>query len=742
MSNESSPVPAAAPSYSAALEDDEPLNIGELIATVFDHRWLIILITALALAIGAFRAFVAEPVYQANALLQVEEQATGIMSLEALDPMGTATASVSAEIVILRSRSVLGQVVDRLRLDQIAEPRYFPVIGRAIARRYSGAGVAEPWFDQAEYAWGGEAIQLDRLDVPDALLGQQLLLTAGRNGEFTVTHNDETWPGRVGKPFEAELPNGGKIGLFISYLKARPGTQFFLTRISRQGAIARLKGQLSVNLRERGSGMLELKLSGANKEPLPRILDEVMNVYVRQNVERRSAEARNTLSFLEMQLPALKEQLDAAEQAYNTYRANAGTIDLDGEMQSLLELMIDIDESIINARSEREEMDKRYRAGYPEFNRIDARIASLQERKAELDQRVNQLPDKQQRLLRLRRDVEVSTQLYTDLLKTAQQLRIAKAGTVGFVRVIDEAVVTGPMGPAKTRIIAIAFVLGVLASLGLIWLLRQLRTKVESAEALERSLHLPVYATVPHSKGEIKLLKQFRRGKQASAVLALVNEHDDAIESLRSLRTSLRFALADAESPVLMITGPSQAVGKSFLSKNLAVLLAQSGEPVVLVDADMRRGRLHRDFVLERANGLSEYLAGEVELDAVLKETPVAGLSVITCGVQPPRPSELLMSPRFEALVDALKERFPRYVVIDSPPVLAVSDAATIGRYAGLSVFVVRAGKHPIQEIEQSVKRLNLAGVKTGGFVLNDLDVVRLRYRYGYSGYHYQYRYK
>ncbi|MCB1771754.1 MAG: polysaccharide biosynthesis tyrosine autokinase, partial [Candidatus Competibacteraceae bacterium] len=221
----------------------------------------------------------------------------------------------------------------------------------------------------------------------------------------------------------------------------------------------------------------------------------------------------------------------------------------------------------------------------------------------------------------------------------------------------------------------------------------------------------------------------------------IVDPEDDAVESLRSLRTTLHFALMDADNGALLITGSSPGLGKSFISKNLAVVLAQSGKKVAIVDADLRKGLLHQGFGLSREQGVSEYVSGVARLEEILKATVLPNLMVITTGQRPPNPSELLMHLRFEELLQQLNKLFD-IVIVDAPPVLAVTDAAIVGRMTGATLLVARAGSHPMRELEQTIKRLGQAGVPVKGFVFNDLDVNRLRYRYGYKGYVYRYSYK
>lgn len=738
--------PEAPVALSLADETDGGFNIGEYIATVMVYRWWILFITLLALLLGATVAYVSTPVFQADSLLQVEDEATGIASIDALDalqPLNDQNPSVSAEIEILRSRMILGQVVDKLELDEVIAPDYFPVVGRAVARRYAGGQVAKPWFGQDAYAWGGEALSVQRYEVPEALLGVPLTLTAGEDGAFTLRDEEETWAidGKVGEALEYELANGSRLGLFVTRLKSRPGTRFTLLRNWRNDAIAELADTLSVTEKGKGSGIVRLSLSGHDRERLVAILDEIMSVYVRQNVERHSAEAENTLAFLERQLPELKEQLDNSEAAYNSYRLEEGSVDLTQETQSVLDSVVEIDNQMVALQQEREELRQKFKPQHPRLRALDGKIGQLQNKRQKLDQAVNRLPSTQQTILRLARDVEVNTHLYTELLNTAQQLRVAKAGTVGNVRIIDEAASsTLPIAPRKLRIMAVSLVLGVMAGLGMVWLVRRLRVRVEDPDVVERSLGLTVYATVPHSNQERKISVGIRKGTADCGVLAAAHPEDDAVESLRSLRTTLHFAMLDAPRGGLMITGPCQGIGKSFVSNNLAWLLADAGDKTVVVDTDLRRGHLHREFGVPRELGLSDFLLG-AQPDQLIKQTANPNLAVVTCGTRPPNATELLMHPHFSRLIDFLLERF-KHVILDAPPILAVSDAAIIGRCVGTTLMVVKSGQHPLAEIEQAVKRLSLAGVRTAGFIMNDLDTVRMRYRYGYSGYHYQYKYK
>ncbi len=717
-------------------DEDEGLALGEIIAVLMDYRWLIAAISLFALVLGLAWVVIAKPVYRADGLLQVEEKKSGVGSLKALEPLLGDDTTVSAELEILGSRMVLGRVVSKLKLDLVAVPRQFPVFGSAVARRYEGDEPSSPWLGLSSFAWGGERIQVDALEVPVSALDERLSLVAGAGGAFEVFDDDgqPILQGTVGTRASA---NGYSI--FVAELKARPQTEFRLMKLSAEAAIDDLRKNYAVKERGKKSSILELSLLGKDPGQIGVVLDDIMNTYVRQNVERRSAEAEKTLSFLEKQLPILKKELDSAEAAYNSYRQSRGSLDLSLETQGVLKSLVEVENAVVLLKQERDELRQRFTPEHPTIQAVDNKLQRLTERRKAFDVDVARLPDTQQTVLRLARDVQVSTTLYTELLNTAQQLRVSKAGTVGDVRIIDSAAVgKEPVGTKPLAILAVALLLGLLLSMVVVWVLRSLRVAIEDPEILEAKLGLPVYATVPHSKTEDELNRKAASG--VGGILAVDFPEEDAVESLRGLRTTLHFALLDAERNSLMITGSSPALGKSFISRNLGVVLSQVGKRVLIIDADLRKGYIHKSFGLERAVGVSEYVAGQVSLEEIVKATPVPNLWVVSTGQIPPNPSELLMHERFVTLLTELGARFDT-LIVDAPPVLAVSDAAIIGRHVGATLMVARAGKHPIRELEQAVKRLNQAGVEVKGFVFNDLNVNRQRYRYGYKGYVYRYAY-
>ncbi|MGP3699483.1 polysaccharide biosynthesis tyrosine autokinase, partial [Rhodobacter sp. NSM] len=311
----------------------------------------------------------------------------------------------------------------------------------------------------------------------------------------------------------------------------------------------------------------------------------------------------------------------------------------------------------------------------------------------------------------------------------------------GNVRIIDSARTEPlPIAPRRGRVLALALLLGALGGAGFVLGRHWLRRGVRGAEEIDR-MGLPVFATVLYAPA----VARDRRQKGALPILAMTDPDAVAVEGIRSLRTSLHFGMLDAQSRSIAFTSSAPEAGKSFLAVNLAVVAADAGQRVCLVDADLRRGRIRRYFGVGKDEpGLSDYLAGEAELKDLLRPTPIPGLRIMTTGRYPPNPSELLMRPALSELVAELDRGFD-LTIFDAPPALAVTDPVVIGRAVGATIAVVRHDVTTMGEIDALIRQLQGAGVKPAGAVLNAYkpEVGRGPYGYGYGyGYHYQYSYR
>lgn len=718
----------------SAMDDD--IDFGYLFSLLLDNKWLILGTALFALGLGTAYGVVATPIYKGDTLLQIEQKSSGVPGLSELNQIFEQEASASAEIEILRSRMVLGDVIEQLKMDITIAPERLPYIGRLQGPDKAAPTEQHPLF--AGYRDSETFVTIERFQVPERLRGRSFLL-AEEEGIPALYMGEK----RVAKAPAGEtlMNEDGDIQLDISRWQYG-GEPLILAKQPEIVATNRLRGSLEIE--EMGkTGMLRMTMTGPNKARIKAVLDAISQTYLLQNVERRSAQAENSLEFLGEQLPKIKEKLNEAEEKLNAYRLKSESVDLSMETQSVLERVVSIEAKINEMKIRESEVATRFTKEHPAYQTLMRQRASLIEEKKNLDAQVKGLPETQQEILRLMRDVEVTQQIYVGLLNKVQELRILKAGTVGSVRIIDKALIQpSPIKPKKSLIVAIAVVLGAMIAAGYVLLRAVLNKGIESPEKLEEQ-GVAVYATVPLSekqkKSESLLGLKYRRASKGALppipLLAIEDPNDLAIEALRSLRTSLHFAMMDAENKVLMITGPSPDVGKSFLSANLGAVLAQTGQRVLVIDGDMRKGHLHRYFQTTNGVGLSDYLSGQNESQEIIQASGIDNLDFTSRGKAPPNPSELLMHSRFATLMKSVSDSYD-LVLIDTPPILAVTDAAIVGQLAGSSLLVTRFGVNSVKEVDAALTRFAQNKVEIKGAILNCMER-RATNEYGYYAYEY-----
>ena len=451
---------------------------------------------------------------------------------------------------------------------------------------------------------------------------------------------------------------------------------------------------------ERGkqTGILQLSFNGEDRVLIEDILDNVSQNYFLQNVKRNSAEAEKSLSFLQGHLPDIKTELTASEDILNRFRQDNESIDLGLEAQSTLKVMVALESQLNELTFKESEISQRFTRDHPAYKSLLDKREVLLAKQAELNSQVQKLPKTQRDVLRMKRDVEVNQQIYIQLLNKVQELNILKAGTVGNVRILDVAQsYTKAVKPKKSLIVVLATLLGGMLAVAFVLVRAALHKGVESPDEVE-ALGLAVYASIPMSDWQAEMdvkLKAKKHKKQlalSETLLAESNPADLSIEALRGLRTSMHFAMMEAKNNVVMISGPAPGIGKSFVSVNFAAVIAKTGQKVLLVDADMRKGYMHKQFSLNLDNGLSDLLSGKTEISECIKASGIENLDIIVRGQVPPNPSELLMHPRFSDFVEWASTEYD-LVLIDTPPVLAVTDPSIVGALVGTTLMVGRFGK-------------------------------------------------
>ncbi|HHF8410593.1 TPA: polysaccharide biosynthesis tyrosine autokinase [Escherichia coli] len=706
------------------VKDSEDFDIGRLLGEIIDHRKLIISITSLFAFTGLLYVLLSTPVYQADALIQVEQKQANAILGNLSQILPDSQPQSAPEIALLQSRMILGKTVDDLNLQIRVEQEHFPIFGKGLSRLLGqkdgtlNISLFSP-VDQTE-------------DI------QKFKLTVEGNGSYVIYGENVELKGRVGETLDK---NGFTVKL--SSIQAEPGTSFTVTYVSKLKAISDIQESLTINDQGKDTGILAISLNGKNPILIKDIINSISQNYLAQNIARQAAQDAKSLDFLNQQLPKVRSDLDEAENKLNDYRRKNDSVDLSLEAKAVLDQIVNVDNQLNELTFRESEISQLYTKEHPTYKALLEKRKTLQEEKGKLNKRVSAMPETQQEILRLSRDVESGRAVYMQLLNRQQELNISKSSAIGNVRIIDNAVTQPkPVKPKKVITLLASIILGLFVAVGVVLLRVFLRRGIETPEQLEE-LGINVYASIPVSE-TFSLKKMVKKSKKnsysdAEIFLALENPADLAIEAIRGLRTSLHFAMMEARNNILMISSASPNAGKTFVSTNLAAVISQTGKKVLLIDTDMRKVYTHKLFNVNNDHGLSDFLSGKNDINKTIKTIDVAGFDFIPRGIVPPNPAELLMHKRFGELLKWANENYD-LVILDTPPILAVTDAAIIGNYSGTTLLVARFELNSPKEIEVSIKRFEQSGVHIKGCILNGMiKKASSYYSYGYSHYGYSY---
>ncbi|MEL4014828.1 tyrosine-protein kinase Wzc [Dryocola clanedunensis] len=710
---------------SASTEGNDEIDIGRLFGTVLEARWWVLGITAVFALLAVIYVLFATPIYKADALVQIEQNAGNSLVNDINSALSNKPPASAAEMQLIQSRLVMGKTVDDLNLDISVVKNTFWLFGAGWDRLHGRQN---------------DTVKVSSFALPAGMGKDTFTLEVLSPTQYQLTSdNGFSAKGQVGQPLEK-----AGISMTVDAIKAQVGDTFTVTKYSTLGMINQLQGNLTVAENGKDTGVLSLSYTGEDKDQIRAILDSITRNYLEQNVQRKSEEAAKSLKFLAEQLPDVRTRLDDAENKLNAYRQQQDSVDLSLEAKSVLDTMVNIDAQLNELTFKEAEISKLYTKAHPAYRTLLEKRQTLEDEKARLNGRVTQMPKTQQEIVRLTRDVESGQQVYMQLLNKQQELKITEASTVGDVRIVDSAITQpGIVKPQKALIVLGSIILGLILSIVGVLLRSLFNRGIESPAVLEEA-GLSVYASIPLSEWQksrdnatVLGVKGARRNKQ-SQLLAVGNPTDLAIEAIRSLRTSLHFAMMQASNNVLMLTGVSPSIGKTFVCANLAAVISQTNKRVLLIDCDMRKGYTHELLGTTNVNGLSDVLSGMGDISRCTQKTSVPNFDLIPRGQVPANPSELLMSDRFGELVKWASQNYD-LVLIDTPPILAVTDAAIVGRHAGTTLMVARYAVNTLKEVETSMSRFEQNGIHVRGVILNSI----FRRATGYQDYgYYEYEYK
>lgn len=715
--------------------NDDTIDLKELFFSLIAQWKVIALCVILTLICALLYLRVTSPVYSTDAMVQVEEgksAASAALMGELKDISGSLgqKSPADAEIEILNSRLVLGKVIQNLNLNIQIQDNADTFLHRLVSKDKTLLSYHPKAVD---FQKNQSSFSILKLDIPEYYYDKKLTLKFIDKKQFSLSYQDQVvFKGTLNQPNQAQ---GNKGSWSVQINSINPFQQdFTLTKLALPSAVKLIQTNYSVAEKGKMTGVIGLNYRGNDQQHITQVLNNILSVYHEQNIERKSLESKQTLSFLDQQLPELKQQLEESEIKFNKFREQYNTIDVTQESELMLKQNIELEKMRIELKQKQAEYSAKYTPDHPLMTEINAQLAAIDKKSVELNQAIKRLPETQRLYLQLYRDVKVNTELYTSLLNSYQQLKIVKAGEIGNVRIIDTAVEpVKPIKPQKLIVLLLSIFVGGFIGVFIALLRNMLSSGIKDSSRIENELDLPVYATVPRSpiqESRVQLLKK----KKSIPILAAKNSEDIAIESLRSIRTTIHFALNNAKNNIIAISGPAPEIGKSFISTNLAAIFAQGNKKVLLIDADIRRGYLHKYFSHDTSPGLTEYLAGQSTLEqCIVHSNTVNHLDFLPRGKNHNHASEMLSSDRFSELLEQLSQQYD-HIIIDTPPILAVTDGIIISQFAGVNLVVARYAKTQMKELELTINRFEQAGTKVNGIILNDVRAtVGGNYGYNYA---------
>ena len=699
----------AAPAPQAGSAKNNEIDLLEVLGILLKHKFFLLFCIVMGCVIGFLAINWLHPQYTSDALLQIDVK--GNKAGKAMGEMGAlldVASPAEAEIELLKSRMVLGYVVEQERLCFNAYPK----------------GV----IDRLTHNDG--RMDLENLKIPEIAIDEKWMAEVVDDSTYAIITPEDTElaKGVVGKELVAPYA-GDTLVVHVKRMRALPGQKFVLVQSDPLTAVRALVKQLNVAEKGKQTGIIGVSYTHQYPDKAASVLNAIANIYLRQNVEMRSAEAEKTLEFLEQQLPDVKSKLDSAERKLASYRHKIGSVDLSGETRAHLEKVSDLQAQILKLEQQRQEATRLFKEEHPSVVTLVKQQNRLRGELSKLKASAEKMPLNQQEVLRLQEEVAVNNAQYTTMLNNIQQLRVVRAGEVGNVRVVDYAQIERKPAKPNKKVVFLGCVAGTfLLGAFLVYLLQISRRGVRSSLEIERETGVSVYAKIPESDNNI--LSHRKKGKNT---LPLVEESPDdpASEAFRSLYTAIDFSVG--EQKVLMVTGMVPGVGKSFVSKNLSALYALNGKRILLIDADMRRGVVFS----KHRQGLGDILSGKASLDTVVSESLVKNLFTLGAGNTEVAPSELLRSDNFSKLIEEAKTKFDM-VVVDTPPLNLVTDSELIFPIVDFALFVLHYGRHSMDEIKESLVKVKRCGTKPHAFVMNHVEQEGRSYGYyGYGSYGY-----
>ena len=679
----------------SGFQNQEEINIFEYIAVILRRRktfaWGFLTVFILAV----LYTFLMKPVYEASSMLHVKDEKSkagilGELSLSTTNPVNT-------EIEILKSRTNAENVVQRLHLNW------------GITKKSKGLT-----FSILEFKSDAEEPKY------------KIELTGAETYKVTDDDGKTVGEGKSGVMMQKE-----GFRLLLDNIKGEAGNSFRVELLSADGIVEALRSQIKAS--EAGRMTSIIKVSYQNTDPILSrdVVNTLIQSYLEQSVGFKSEEAGRAVGFVQEQLENLRGELDKAEKNLQTYKSASGVMMLDSEAEALIQQIAQKEKASAELEVQKRALLTEYTDAHPAVRNINRQQEAIRKQLASYEAHIKTMPQAERDLAKLTRISKVNADIYTFLLQKHEEARIAQASTLSNINIVDPAITPEkPIKPKKKQYLLLGFLFALGLGIGLAFLQEYLDDTIKSADEAKRVMGFPLLAIIPH-------ISAFE-GQNKSAKNMIITQHEPksaVSEAFRALRTSLHFSGINKENKIILITSSFPQEGKSIVSSNLSSVIAQTKARVLIIDCDLRRSSLHEKFGYSKTPGLSEILTGDITFAKAIHDTGIDELDLISAGTNPPNPSELLGSEAMRQLITTQRKNYD-YIVIDAPPVMAVSDAPVLTSVCDLVVLVVEAGRVPIKIAQRMREMLSTIKAPVAGIVFNDKSGKGETYEYYGSRYY------
>ncbi len=708
------------------------------IGGVIKQNWVFIaVVTFCFFLMGVYHVAKEQPIFESTAMIQmVNNNINSLISAKGGGGafLSSSSSSVSPsvlETILLKSPYVLSGLVRQMGLDIFVSPYYSGFFARKWAQ----------WRDVRSSA------SVSVFNAPNFFLGKKLKLVVVDKKHYLLLSpaGEKILTGSVGRLEQTQYLKKS-LSIFVDRINAKTKTVFTLIKIPARTAAQSLAGALTIqevgdSMSTPDSGVLSLGYFSLDPANAHHMLKAILSAMLQKDLEDQTTEEVKSLAFLKDELPFARKQFELTEDKLTKFGLKTGVFNpknfakmrdakisrLQFELQKiqvkklqLLQNFTPLHPFVIAATAQEHGFEKQIQTAKKDLQKLSGTVG-------------------QAAILNLQ--AKLRGGMYGAMVDNAARMKLEEHSKLGTIRMLSDA--SYPISPQPTRKLLAVFassILGLLFSLMIVFIRYILSPVIGDPDRVERALSIPVLSILPYS------MQQNSAKKEVSALqskqpflLSLQNPHDVVIEAMRGLRTALQIALLEARNNVIMITGVSPSIGKSFVSGNLAKIFSDLDKRVLLIDGDLRLGKLFEVFGRSKSPGLSDYLQGKSSLQAMKQIIIPDRLDFISTGVYPEHPSELLSNTKFGDLLSCVESQYD-FVIIDTPPVLSVTDPVLIGKHSALNLLVVGVGKNHLKEAQHSKALFEKGGVQLSGVVFNHTMRQKTSQVYGYEKYQYVYQ--